>query len=155
MADTISAETGISETYQGTTISPGDADYDAARAIYNGSIDRRPALVARPRGAADVIDIIGYARDAGLPLSVRCGGHGVAGTSLVDGGVVIDLSSMKGVQVDVDRGTGDHTGRRPVGRVRPGGRAPRPGHPRRAVTTTGVGGFCLGGGYGGSAAPTD
>ncbi len=93
MADTISADPELSASYQGTTISPEDPGYDEARAIYNGSIDRRPALIARPRGAADVIDILDYARGRGLPISVRCGGHGVAGTSLVEGGVLIDLSA--------------------------------------------------------------
>jgi FAD/FMN-containing dehydrogenase len=148
MADTISAEPELGGAFQGTTLGPEDPGYDEARTIYNGSIDRRPALIARPRGAADVIDILDYARNRGLPISVRCGGHGVAGTSLVEGGVLIDLSAMKGVQVDPRRGTaiaqagalwGEYdreTGLR--GCATPGGR----------VTTTGVGGFCLGGGYG-------
>lgn len=147
MAETIT-EPGLNASFQGTTLTPDDAGYDAARAIYNGSIDRRPALVARPHSAADVIDVVAYARDARLPLSVRCGGHGVAGTSVVDGGVLLDLSSMKGVHVDVDRGTaiaqagvlwGEYDRDTELyGRATPGGR----------VTTTGVGGFCLGGGYG-------
>ena len=90
----------------------------------------------------------GYAQEAGLPLSVRCGGHGVAGTSVVEDGVLVDLSSMKGVHVDVERGTaiaqagvlwGEYDRETELfGRATPGGR----------VTTTGVGGFCLGGGYG-------
>ena len=148
MADTISAQPALSAPYRGTTIRPGDPGYDAARAIYNGSIDRRPALIARPTGAADVIDVVRYAQEAGLPLSVRCGGHGIAGTSVVEDGVLVDLSSMKGVHVDVDRGTaiaqagvlwGEYDRETELfGRATPGGR----------VTTTGVGGFCLGGGYG-------
>ena len=148
MADTISAQPALSAPYRGTTIRPGDPGYDAVRAIYNGSIDRRPALIARPTGAADVIDVVRYAQEAGLPLSVRCGGHGIAGTSVVDDGVLVDLSSMKGVHVDVDRGTaiaqagvlwGEYDRETELfGRATPGGR----------VTTTGVGGFCLGGGYG-------
>jgi FAD/FMN-containing dehydrogenase len=138
----------LSPAFQGSTISPSDGGYDAARAIYNGSIDRRPALIVRPHGAADVIDAVSYARESGLPLSVRCGGHGIAGTSLVDGGILVDLSSMKGVHVDVDRGTataqagalwGEYDRETSLfGMATPGGR----------VTTTGVGGFCLGGGYG-------
>ena len=66
----------LSASFKGETIRPGDTDYEAARAVYNGSIDRRPAIVVRPHGAADVIDAVDYAREAGLPLSVRCGGHG-------------------------------------------------------------------------------
>jgi len=148
MADTISAQRALSAPYRGTTIGPDDAGYDAARAIYNGSIDRRPALIARPTGAADVIDVVRYAQETGMPLSVRCGGHGIAGTSVVEDGVLVDLSSMKGVHVDVDRGTaiaqagvlwGEYDRETELfGRATPGGR----------VTTTGVGGFCLGGGYG-------
>jgi FAD/FMN-containing dehydrogenase len=148
MADTISAQPALSAPYRGTTIRPDDTGYDAARAIYNGSIDRRPALIARPTGAADVIDVVRYAQESGMPLSVRCGGHGIAGTSVVDGGLLVDLSSMKGVHVDVERGTaiaqagvlwGEYDRETELfGRATPGGR----------VTTTGVGGFCLGGGYG-------
>jgi FAD/FMN-containing dehydrogenase len=148
MADTIPAEPRLSDSYRGTTIKPEEPGYDEARAIFNGAIDRRPAVIARPRSAADVIDILAYARAGGLPISVRCGGHATAGTSLVDDGVVIDLSSMRGVQVDPQRGTaiaqagvlwGEYDRDAELrGVATPGGR----------VTTTGVGGFCLGGGYG-------
>ncbi len=147
MTETIAGQE-LGATFQGTTIRPADRDYDTARAIYTGSIDRRPALIVRPRGAADVVDAVTYARESGLPLSVRCGGHGVAGTSLVDGGVLIDLSSMKGMRVDRERGTavaqagvlwGEYDRDAELqGVATPGGR----------VTTTGIGGFCLGGGYG-------
>jgi FAD/FMN-containing dehydrogenase len=138
----------LSASFQGETIRPEDRDYDAARAVYNGSIDRRPALVLRPHGAADVIDAVDYAREAGLPLSVRCGGHGVAGTSVTEGGVLIDLAAMKGVHVDAGRRVATAQGgalwgeydreTQLFGLATPGGR----------VTTTGVGGFTLGGGYG-------
>lgn len=148
MTDTLDAGPELSPSFQGLTLSPGDRGYDAARALYNGSIDRRPALIVRPYGAADVIDAVNYARAAGLPLSVRCGGHGVAGTALVEGGVLIDLSTMRGVHVDPERGTaiaqagalwGEYDRETALfGVATPGGR----------VTTTGVGGFCLGGGYG-------
>ncbi len=80
MTETLDTGPQLSPSFQGLTLSPGDRDFDAARALYNGSIDRRPALIVRPYGAADVIDAVNYARTAGLPLSVRCGGHGVAGT---------------------------------------------------------------------------
>src|SRR6476659_3491778 len=105
MTDTVAAESGLGAAFQGTTIGPQDRDYDAARAIYNGSIDRRPALIVRPHGAADVADAIRYANERGLSLSVRCGGHGIAGTSLVADGVLIDLSPLKGVHVERARGT--------------------------------------------------
>lgn len=138
----------LSADFKGTTITADDPGYDRARAIYNGGIDRRPRLIVRPTGAADVRDAVNYARTAGLPLSVRCGGHAVAGTSVCDGGVLIDLSSLKGVHVDTARGTaiaqggalwGEYDRETELfGVATPGGR----------VTTTGVGGFTLGGGYG-------
>lgn len=138
----------LSSDFKGTTIRPGDPEYDRARAVYNGSIDRRPALIVRPTGAADVADAVNYARTARLPLAVRCGGHSVAGTSIADGGVLIDLGSLKGVHVDPARGTaiaqagvlwGEYDRETQLyGMATPGGR----------VTTTGVGGFTLGGGYG-------
>ena len=138
----------LNDAFHGQLIGPEDPGYDQARAIYNGSIDRRPAAIIRPTGPCDVMDAIAYAREAGLPLSVRCGGHGVAGTSVVDGGVLIDLSSLKGIHVDPNRGTaiaeggllwGEYDRETSIfGLATPGGR----------VTTTGVGGFTLGGGYG-------
>jgi FAD/FMN-containing dehydrogenase len=79
---------------------PGDAGYQPARALWNGAIDRRPGLIARCQGAADVAAAIRHARAEGLPVAVRGGGHNVAGTASCDGGLVIDLSPMKGVQVD-------------------------------------------------------
>jgi FAD/FMN-containing dehydrogenase len=139
---------GLPEGFSGTAIRPGDAEYDAARAVYNGMIDRRPALIVRPTGAADIRDAVAFARQQKLPLAVRCGGHQVGGISAVEGGVQIDLRSLKGVHVDPERGTaianagvlwGEYDRETEMyGLATPGGR----------VTTTGVGGFCLGGGYG-------
>ena len=138
----------LSAEFKGETIRPQDTGFDNARAVYNGGIDRRPALIVRPTGAADVMDAVNYARDARLPIAVRCGGHSVAGTSICDDGVLVDLSSLKGVQVDPARGTAIAQGgalwgeydreTQLYGMATPGGR----------VTTTGVGGFTLGGGYG-------
>jgi hypothetical protein len=86
--------------FRGELISPEDDGYDEARKVYNGMIDKRPALIVRPTGAADVIDAVNLARENGLPLAVRCGGHSVSGKGVVDDGVLIDLSSLKGVRVD-------------------------------------------------------
>jgi FAD/FMN-containing dehydrogenase len=96
----IEAVPELGEGFKGEVISPGDLDYDDARAVWNGSIDKRPALIVRPRGAADVIDAVNYARARDLPLAVRCGGHSVAGNGTVDGGVLVDLANLKGVHVD-------------------------------------------------------
>jgi FAD/FMN-containing dehydrogenase len=84
----------------GPVIGPDDQGYDAVRAIWNGAIDRRPACVARCTGAADVVAAVRFAREHDLEIAVRGGGHNVAGTAVCDGGVVIDLSTMRAVWVD-------------------------------------------------------
>jgi hypothetical protein len=85
---------------RGRVIGPGDSDYDGARRLFYGSMDRRPAHVVRVSGAVDVARTIAFARDAKLPLSVRGGGHSVAGYSVADGGVVIDLHDMRELSID-------------------------------------------------------
>ncbi len=86
--------------FQGRLIGPGDADYEEARKVYNAMIDKRPALIAVPAGADDVAKIVAFARDHDLLLAVRGGGHNGAGLGTCDGGVVVDLSSLKDIQVD-------------------------------------------------------
>src|SRR5687768_851160 len=88
---------------RGTLFRPGDPGYDDARKVWNGMIDRWPALIAQCTGPADVIQAVGFARERGLPLAVRGGGHNVAGSAVCDGGLVIDLSRMKGIRVDPAR----------------------------------------------------
>src|SRR4030095_11219235 len=85
---------------RGPVILPGDPGYDAARAIWNGAIDRRPACVARCTGVADVVAAVRFARERDLLVAGGSGGHGVGGHALCDGGLVIDLSPMKGIRVD-------------------------------------------------------
>src|SRR5215469_5545304 len=85
---------------RGQVISAGDQGYDAARTIPNAMIDRRPALIVRCSGAADVIACVNFAREQDVLVSVRGGGHSVAGKSVCDGGLVIDLSAMKGIRVN-------------------------------------------------------
>ncbi len=87
-------------SFRGELIGPSDDGYDEHRRVWNGEFDRRPALIARCLGAADVIAAVGYARDNGLPLAVRGGGHSCRGHGTCDDGVVIDLSPMKGIRVD-------------------------------------------------------
>ncbi len=127
---------------------PGDPPYDEARTVRNGLIDRHPALIADCTGVADVVAAVNFARDHGMLLSVRGGGHNVAGNAVNDGGFVIDLSAMRGIWVDpaartvrvqggatwadLDRET------QVFGLATPGGKA----------STTGVGGLTLHGGFG-------
>ncbi len=131
---------------RGELIRPGDESYDQARAVHNAMIDRRPALIVRAANVADVIAAVNFARDNGVPLAVRGGGHNVTGNGTVDDGIVLDLSPMKGINVDpVNRvavlqggctwGDVDHA-THVFGLAVPGG----------VVSTTGVGGLTLGGG---------
>src|SRR5262245_21642470 len=83
--------------FSGPLLLPGDAGYDEARKVHNGQIDRRPALIAQPRSATDIAAAVRAATDAGLELSVRGGGHNVAGRAVIDGAVTVDLSLMKDV----------------------------------------------------------
>ncbi|HXV37584.1 MAG TPA: FAD-binding protein [Myxococcota bacterium] len=84
----------------GRVLAPGDAGYDEARRIHNGMFERRAAAIARCLGAADIIDAIRFAQTHGLELAVRGGGHSVAGKSVCEGGLMLDLSLMKGIHVD-------------------------------------------------------
>src|SRR5262249_49060191 len=86
--------------FGGDLLRPGEPDYETRRQIFNGMIERRPALIARCLGPADVISAVNFAREQNLELAVLRGGHGVAGNALCDGGLVVDLSRMKGVRVD-------------------------------------------------------
>ena len=96
---TATADERLRNSVQGPVIGPEDEGYDEARSIWNGAIDRRPAWIARCTGVA-VVAAVGFARERGLLVAVRSGGHGVGGQALCDGGLVIDLSPMKGIHVD-------------------------------------------------------
>ena len=85
---------------RGLLVGRDDPTYDDVRKVWNGSIDRRPALVARCAGVADVITAVRFAREHGVPVAVRSGGHSFPGLSVADDALVIDLSPMKGVRVD-------------------------------------------------------
>jgi FAD binding domain/Berberine and berberine like len=135
-------------TFRGELVAPGDGGYDQHRRVWNGSIDRHPALIARCAGVADVIDAVRFARRIGLVAAVRSGGHSFAGLSVCDDGMVIDLSLMKGVRVDL----ANRTVRAQAG-VRLGGldretQAFGLAVPAGLVTHTGLAGLTLGGGIG-------
>ena len=139
---------GLSERVRGPVLTPDASGYDEARSIWNGLIDKRPALIVQCTGAADVVDAVNFAREQGLDLSIKAGGHNVAGTAVNDGGLVIDLSQMNGVHVDPETGTvrvqagatwGDCDRETQLfGLAVPGG----------VVSTTGVAGLTLHGGLG-------
>jgi len=148
MGPQIEAIDALRANFLGELIQPTDPGYDESRKIWNGHIDRRPALVARCRGAADVMAAVRFARDEDLLVSVRGGGHAVAGHALCDDGVVIDLSLMTGSRVDPSAQTirveggclNEHLDRE----SQAFGLATTSG----IVSHTGVGGLTLGGGIG-------
>src|SRR4051812_38742055 len=132
----------------GSVIRPGDKEYDEARHIWNHAFDKKPALIIRPKSTDDVVKAIRFATSEGVPIAVRGGAHSIAGFSTVDDGVVIDLSLMNAVEVDAK-------GRRAVAgggtkwaefdaATQAHGLATTGG----LVSTTGLGGFTLGGGVG-------
>jgi FAD/FMN-containing dehydrogenase len=133
---------------QGDLIVPADESYPDACALWNGMITRRPALLVRPSVTADVMAAVDFARDHGLPISVRCGGHNVAGTALCDGGMTIDLSRMRAVQVDPVRRIARVEGGARLGDVDRESQAHSLAVPLGAVSRTGVGGLTLHGGLG-------
>src|SRR4029453_8630757 len=138
----------FSRSLRGRLLRAGDDGYDAARKVWNGMIDRRPALIARCAGAADVVRCIEFARANDLVVAVPGGSHNIAGDAGCDGGLVIDLSAMKTVRVDPARRTAradagvtwgefDHE-TQAFGLATTGGQ----------VSTTGIAGLTLGGGWG-------
>jgi FAD/FMN-containing dehydrogenase len=97
---TVTGDALLRDSVLGPVIGPEDDGYDEARSIWNGAIDRRPNLIVRCTGVADVVAAVHFAREHDLLVSVRSGGHGVGGHAICDGGLVIDLSPMKGIRVD-------------------------------------------------------
>jgi hypothetical protein len=155
MTDTVAAPSldpdalsEVREGFRGEIIEPDHAHYDEARAVFNGMFDRRPAVILRPTGTADVIRALGLAKASGLPFAIRGGGHSVAGFSSTEGGIVLDLSALQGVRVDPEKRTARAQGgvnwgtfdreTQQFGLAVTGGR----------VTTTGVAGFTTGSGSG-------
>jgi FAD/FMN-containing dehydrogenase len=95
----------LRDDFDGRVTAPGDAGYDQARKLFYGKFDRRPAAIVRPTGAGEVARVVGLARESGLPLAVRSGGHSLAGHSVAEGGIVLDLSEMTALELDPGRRT--------------------------------------------------
>jgi FAD/FMN-containing dehydrogenase len=133
---------------RGPVLGPDDDGYDGARKIWNGLIDRRPALIVQCAGAADVVDAVDFAREHGLLLSIKGGGHNVAGNAVNDGGLVIDLSQMRGVHVDPKAGTVRVQGGATLGDMDRETQLFGLAVPAGVVSTTGVAGLTLHGGAG-------
>jgi FAD/FMN-containing dehydrogenase len=143
-----SASQELAATFRGELLVAGDDGYDLARAVWNAMIDRRPALIARCTGVADVVAAVNFARDTDLLVAVRGGGHNVAGNAVCDDGIVVDLSPMRGVLVDPRKRTARAQGGVTWGlfdrETQAFGLATTGG----LVSTTGIAGLTLGGGLG-------
>jgi len=151
MSDVSSVSAAVEElntTFVGRLLTSTDPAYDEARRLHNGLIDKRPALIAQCRGTADIVEAVRLARTLSLEVAVRGGGHSVAGRATIDGGLMIDLSLMKGIHVDARARTARAQGgviwnefnreTQLHGLATTGG----------VVSTTGIGGLTLGGGIG-------
>jgi FAD/FMN-containing dehydrogenase len=144
-------ETAVAELragFRGQIVERGDPGYDESRKIWNGSISRRPALIARCAGVADVIGAVKFGRQHGLPVAVRSGGHSFPGHSIADDALVIDLSLMKGVRIDPEARTARVQAGVLLGELDRETQAFGLAAPSGIVTHTGVAGLTLGGGIG-------
>lgn len=133
---------------RGQIIRPGDGRYEDRRKIWNGTIDKHPALIVECTGTADVVAAVGFARDQGLPISIRGGGHNVAGTAIVEDGVVVDLSQMDSVWVDPEHRVVRVAGGATLGVLDHETQLFGLAVPMGAVSRTGVAGLTLHGGLG-------
>jgi len=138
----------LRSAFQGQLFEPGDTGYDAARQIWNASIDKRPGLIARCSGVADVVAAVSFARENNLLTAVRGGGHNVGGRALCDEGIVIDLSRMRSVHVDMGKETVRVQGGATLGDLDRETHVFRLAVPCGIVPKTGIAGLTLGGGVG-------
>jgi FAD/FMN-containing dehydrogenase len=138
----------LATQFKGPIIDPDHPDYDSARKVWNGMIDRYPALIVRPQDNADVIVAVNFARETGLLLSVRGGGHNVAGHATNDGGLVIDLSLLKTIEVDPEARIARAGGGVTWGELDAATQVYGLATPGGVFSKTGIAGLTLGGGFG-------
>jgi FAD/FMN-containing dehydrogenase len=138
----------LADRIAGSVIGPQDAAFDSTRAVHNGLIDRRPAVIVRAQTTNDVVEALAFARRNGLEVSVRGGGHNAAGRAVTEGGVMIDLAGMKGISVDPARATATVQGGVLWAELNDAAAAHGLAVTGGAVSTTGVAGYTLGGGLG-------
>ena len=136
----------LGEVFSGPVLVPGDPGYELARRVHNGLIDKHPAVIARCLHTADVADAVNFGRSEGLEISVRGGGHSVAGKAVTDGGLMIDLSLMKGIHVDPVRSVARAQPGVTVGELDRANAAFGLATPSGVVSSTGIAGLTLGGG---------
>jgi len=149
MPQNVTADTSeLAAGFRGRIVQPDDPTYAEDRRVWNGSIDRHPALIAMCGGVADVISAVKFARGSGLPAAIRSGGHSFPGHSVCDDGMVIDLSLMKGIRVDTDARTARVQAGALLGELDRETQAFGLAVPSGIVTHTGVAGLTLGGGIG-------
>src|ERR1700729_1925222 len=132
----------------GPVLAPDHRGYDAARAVHNGLVDRKPALIVRSRAAQDVVAALAFARSGGFEVSVRGGGHNVAGRAVTDGGVMIDLAEMKSITIDPERALASAQGGVTWNELNEAAAGHGLAVTGGAVSTTGIAGYTLGGGLG-------
>jgi FAD/FMN-containing dehydrogenase len=138
----------FADSLRGPLLNPGDGGYDDARKVWNGMIDRRPALIARCTGVADVMKAVRFARDHRLLVSVRGGGHNITGNAVCEGGLMLDLSPMKSVRVDPAKRTARAEAGLTWGEYNHETQAFGLASTGGVVSTTGIAGLTLGGGLG-------
>jgi len=134
--------------FKGQVLLPGDGEYENARKIWNGMIDKRPAIIARCTSTADVVRAVNFARDNSLLLAIRGGGHNIAGNAMCDAGIVIDLSQMKAAKVDAGARRVTVEGGATLGDLDAATQAHGLATPVGINSTTGIAGLTLGGGFG-------
>jgi FAD/FMN-containing dehydrogenase len=139
---------GLKSHLRGAVILPGDGAYEEARKIWNATIDKRPAVIVRCANTLDVVQAVNFAREAGILLSIRGGGHNIAGNALCDDGLVIDLSGMKDVTVDAKARLATVEGGATLADFDAATQAHGLATPLGINSTTGIAGLTLGGGFG-------